>query len=683
MKQKAIVSLLWSTQLEALQQFLMMHEPMVVIAHAGSASTELPQIVAGTGGTLVWLDSLLDLQSTHRIGTEIEQLKGGFEDYFRSLRDPNGPSPDTPNPLATLITESLTNDLPLAVRLIESLKIAADQYEIALFVTSEDVTGLGKVATAWAKSRGIPSLHVAHSIALVDPYTAHDQLLADKLAVYGRRGMEGYLDLGYPEERMVLTGNPAWDCYVGLRGKKSTCREFLNEKYRFKADLPVVVFGTTYSANLSAHCNEHVFTDSLTVFIAACETLKRKGLKFNAVIKDRAANQDFGAQRCNQILAELQATGGDYFYSVDDTRVFAAAADVLVAVDSNYLVEGMLAHTPVINLLTSTGMLAGPCFESEAGVMEVESSELTDAIQAVLTNESVREGMLWMTRQRASYYNHCDGDGGASLRVAQTMAGMALQLPRRIQRFVWQQYLDVETADVADIYHTTGRPQLAAMYTNKPAVILDVGCAAGSNAALIKQRFPGSRAWGIEMNHAAAQLAQSKLDRVLVGKFEDFDLEQEGIAKGTLDAVLLADVLEHMYNPWDVMVKLRSYISPTGQLVLSIPNVRNLWLMDQLSKGNWTYEGQGLLDITHIRFFTLKEILKFCSETGYRVVRVESSIDGRLQPFWNLHQSATAPFDINTDRLTLKGVTRDELLELCAVQFYLLLEKDTAAPVVA
>jgi 2-polyprenyl-3-methyl-5-hydroxy-6-metoxy-1,4-benzoquinol methylase len=253
---------------------------------------------------------------------------------------------------------------------------------------------------------------------------------------------------------------------------------------------------------------------------------------------------------------------------------------------------------------------------------------------------------------------------------------MTAQSPGQPERFVWQQYLDVEVADVTAAYHTIGRQDLAAMYTNNPVLILDIGCAAGSTAALIKQRFPGSRAWGIEMNRAAASLAQQKLDRVLVGKFEDFDLEREGIAKGSLDAVLLADVLEHMYNPWDVMVTLRPYMSPTGQLLLSIPNVRNLLLMNELSKGNWTYAREGLLDITHIRFFTFKEIMAFCSETGYRVIRKQNAIDLRLDPFFKQHGTQTLS-DINIDRLTLKNVTQDELLELCTIQFYLLLEKDS------
>jgi 2-polyprenyl-3-methyl-5-hydroxy-6-metoxy-1,4-benzoquinol methylase len=486
--------------------------------------------------------------------------------------------------------------------------------------------------------------------------------------------MDGYLDLGYPEERFVVTGNPAWDCYAELRHKKAGCRRYLDEKYHLKPSVPLIVFGTTWAANFSALTNEDIYDDSVMVFLASCEALRLSGVRFNAVIKDRPANRAFGERRCAEILGNLGSNGDDYFYSADDTQAFAAGADLLVAVDSNYLVEGMLSRTPVINLMNGAGLVMGPCFEAETGVIEVEAGDLSGAMQLLLTDHAARAAAVETAAKRVAHYNAAE-DGSAAVRVAQVMGEMAKHLPRRAKRYVWEQYLNAESAPLSEFYHTTGRDDLAQMFTNVPSLILDIGCATGSNAALIKARFPGSRAWGIEMNRAAADIARERLDRVLLGRFEDFDLEKEGIASGALDAVLLADVLEHMYNPWDVMVTLRRYMSPTGQLVLSIPNIRNLWLMDELSKGNWTYAAAGLLDVTHVRFFTLKEMLKFCAETGYRVIQVRNSLDGRLAHLWQQRQGQGEPSNIELERLSLKNVTREELLELCTLQYYLLLEK--------
>jgi 2-polyprenyl-3-methyl-5-hydroxy-6-metoxy-1,4-benzoquinol methylase len=677
MKQKAIITLLWGKHFGALEQFLQMHEPMAVIASLPSLSPQMQAAIAQTGCTLVSLDGFLqEAGALQTVNDETQRLLGTFERHIQQQPDLCGFAAEAADKLRPIVFESVRDDLPATVQLLECLKRAAEQYDIALLATNEDMMRAGKTATAWARAQRIPSVHLAHSIALIDPYTVHNELIADKLVVYGQRGMEGYRDLGVAEDRLVAAGNPAWDCYATLRKQKPACRQQLNTKYGLKAELPLVVFGTTWAANLSAHCIEDIFDASVAAFIVACQKLKEAGVKVNAVIKDRPSNAQFGATRCAAILNELGVPSEGYFYASDDTELFAAGADVLVAVDSNYLVEGMLAHTPVVNLMNTSGMLMGPCFEAETGVVEVEAHELASALHQILTSRELRTSLVQLGQKRTAYYNHNDGDGMASVRVAQVLAGTARGLASRSQRYVWQQYLDVESGEIAEGYHTPGRPNLVAMYSNNPSTVIDIGCAAGSTAALIKQRFPSSRVWGIEMNRAAAQVASSKIDRVLVGKFEDFDLEREGIAKGTLDGVLLADVLEHMYNPWDVMVKLRPYMSPTGQLVLSIPNVRNLMLMDDLSKGKWTYASSGLLDITHIRFFTLNEIVKFCNETGYRIVRTEHAIDGRLQGIWNQYQSHTTPIEVNMERIKLKDVTRGELLELCTIQFLLLLEKD-------
>ena len=686
MKQKAVVSLLWGTQFEALRQFLSMREPMVVLVSEGATSPQMRAAIEGTGSTVVTLETLLDADGVRRFESETVQLQTQFAQYLDTLAAEERAIGRESGLISAAVADSLATTLPATAALLDCLKQAASRFDIELLVTSEDVTGNGKAATTWAKSRGIPTLHVAHGIALVDPYTVHDQLIADKLAVFGRRGMEGYLDLGYPEERFAVTGNPAWDVYAQLRENKVACRQHLDARYGLKPGLPLIVFGTTWAANFSAHCNDDIYADSVMVFVASCEALRACGVRFNAVIKDRPSNAAFGERRCAQILGELGASGDDYFYCTGDTQVFAAGADLLVAVDSNYLVEAMLARTPAINLMNETGMVMGPAFESETGIMEVEAQDLAGAMRLLLTDGAARQAVLEMAARRVAHYNAAE-DGSAAQRVAQLMATMAkAQAPYKAPEqakapeqpkagYVWQQFLDAESRPVDDLYHTRGRNDLAEMFTNLPSLILDVGCSAGSNAALVKARFPGSRAWGIEMNRSAAALAQQKLDRVLMGRFEDFDLRKEGIAHGTLDAVLLADVLEHMYNPWDVMVKLRPFVSPTGQLVLSIPNVRNLWLMDELSKGNWPYADAGLLDITHIRFFTRSEMIKFCEETGYRVIEMRHSIDGRLAHLWQQHQGVTGPVNIDLDRMTLKNVSRQELLELCTLQYYLLLEK--------
>ena len=237
-------------------------------------------------------------------------------------------------------------------------------------------------------------------------------------------------------------------------------------------------------------------------------------------------------------------------------------------------------------------------------------------------------------------------------------------------QFAWQTCLDVKHSD-GHIYQHHFNPALLEVLAHPPRTLLDVGCASGLLCHAVKARNPGCRTIGIEPNEATAKLASQNLDQVLCGKFEDFNLESEGIALGSVDTVVAADVLEHMYDPWHVMTGLKPYLSKDAQIVLSIPNTRNLALMKELlDDGRWTYAEKGLLDITHIRFFTLREIDTFLAQTGYRLEHVNYFLDPRFEPFYAQHQGKTE-INVRLGRLSLERLTQKELAELCTWQFFI------------
>ena len=198
-------------------------------------------------------------------------------------------------------------------------------------------------------------------------------------------------------------------------------------------------------------------------------------------------------------------------------------------------------------------------------------------------------------------------------------------------RYAWQTCLNIADAP-ATPYQEHFTPHLLDVLAHAPRVLLDVGCSSGILGRYVKDRHPACRTIGIEPNHATAG---QRLDQVLCGRFEDFVLEDHGIAQGSLDTVVMADVLEHMYDPWKVMVKLKPYLTADAQVILSIPNTRHLGLIQGLLDGGmWTYAEKGLLDITHIRFFTLKEIADLLTQTGYRLELANHLLDVALAPFY-------------------------------------------------
>ncbi|MBL8522837.1 MAG: class I SAM-dependent methyltransferase [Betaproteobacteria bacterium] len=236
-------------------------------------------------------------------------------------------------------------------------------------------------------------------------------------------------------------------------------------------------------------------------------------------------------------------------------------------------------------------------------------------------------------------------------------------------RFAWQTCLDFHNSD-GHIYQNHFNPALLDVFAQAPRTLLDIGCAAGLLGEAVKSRNPGCRVIGIEPNQATADMAAKKLDQVLCGKFEDFNLEAEGIAPGSIDTVVAADVLEHMYDPWRVMTGLKPYLTKDAQVILSIPNTRHLGLIKGLmDDGVWPYAERGLLDITHIRFFTLREIATFLEQTGYRPEFVNFFIDPSLEPFYAQNRDKPE-INIRVGRITMERLHPKELAELCAWQFF-------------
>ena len=237
-------------------------------------------------------------------------------------------------------------------------------------------------------------------------------------------------------------------------------------------------------------------------------------------------------------------------------------------------------------------------------------------------------------------------------------------------QFAWQTCLDVKHTD-GHIYQDHFNPALLEVLAHAPRTLLDIGCASGLLGYAVKSRNPSCRTIGIEPNEATAKLAAKNLDQVLCGKFEDFNLESEGIEPGSVDTVVAADVLEHMYDPWHVMTGLKPYLSTDAQIILSIPNTRHLGLMKALiDDGLWSYTEKGLLDITHIRFFSLREIGAFLTQTGYRMEHVNYFLDPNFEQFYAKNQNKPE-INVRIGRLSLERLAPKELAEMCTWQFFI------------
>jgi 2-polyprenyl-3-methyl-5-hydroxy-6-metoxy-1,4-benzoquinol methylase len=150
--------------------------------------------------------------------------------------------------------------------------------------------------------------------------------------------------------------------------------------------------------------------------------------------------------------------------------------------------------------------------------------------------------------------------------------------------------------------------------------ILDIGCGDGNTGKALKDQGKAAEVVGIEKVSEIAQIAETKIDKVICANVETVELP---FNEGYFDYIIMGDVLEHLYDPWTLVNNMGPYLKRGGYILASVPNIRNWSIIKGLVlKGEWNYSSEGLLDDTHLRFFTKKSILKLFSSKDFLVHRI-------------------------------------------------------------
>jgi 2-polyprenyl-3-methyl-5-hydroxy-6-metoxy-1,4-benzoquinol methylase len=149
---------------------------------------------------------------------------------------------------------------------------------------------------------------------------------------------------------------------------------------------------------------------------------------------------------------------------------------------------------------------------------------------------------------------------------------------------------------------------------------VEFGCGSGGFSALIKDRL-GAKAWAVEIDEKSAKTASEKLDKVL-----NCDAH-EAIAKlpdDYFDCIIFFDILEHLVDPYSLLTSVKKKLTKKGVVTASIPNIRYYSsFVKYVIHGNWDYRNHGILDKTHLRFFTYKSIVKMFNNLDFEILEME------------------------------------------------------------
>ena len=211
--------------------------------------------------------------------------------------------------------------------------------------------------------------------------------------------------------------------------------------------------------------------------------------------------------------------------------------------------------------------------------------------------------------------------------------------------------------DEAEAYYEFDRPEVQALVPKNAEVVLDIGCGAGALGSGLKKKL-GCYVVGIEYVATQGEKAKRRLDEVYIG---DATKIVDRLKESQFDAVIMADFIEHIATPEEMLQSVKKLLKPNGKIILSIPNVRHWSVVKDLLEGRWEYEDAGILDRTHLKFFTLQSIhnvmnrnqLKIdeCSGTKLRGVTVPKGFP-----------EALANFGLNTSSLAMEGEIYQYLL---------------------
>ncbi|SEN10520.1 Methyltransferase domain-containing protein [Nitrosospira multiformis] len=178
-----------------------------------------------------------------------------------------------------------------------------------------------------------------------------------------------------------------------------------------------------------------------------------------------------------------------------------------------------------------------------------------------------------------------------------------------------------KTPSSSKTYYDEPRDEMVRFVPTSVKRLLDVGCGQGAFGVSLLQTHSQLQIWGIEPFADAAEVARQRLAKVINTTIEN---ALESLPEQYFDCVVFNDSLEHLVDPWEVLSKLRPKLTQGAKVVASIPNVRYFWVIKQLlQEGDFQYGPWGVLDKTHLRFFTQKSMQRLFIESGYSIDQIE------------------------------------------------------------
>ncbi len=330
------------------------------------------------------------------------------------------------------------------------------------------------------------------------------------------------------------------------------------------------------------------------------------------------------------------------------------------------MLEAMACGMPVVSLANRTS----PLTNGVDGFVSYDAAELNVHLRALLGDRELAAHIGAKGRETAARMFPMEA---FVERWKQVIMEAAESSPRYTQRAAATGIdgASGESRFRAGGYYRSSRPELAQHVPANARRVLDVGCGGGEFGRSLKERG-AQEVVGIEIVERAWELAKQNLDDAILGNIETMELP---FADDYFDCVVFADVLEHLVNPAEVLRKTARVLNPDGVIIASIPNARFCQVVAMLAHGRWKYEDAGILDRTHLRFFTAAEIVELFQSAGLELKGLAplSMFKSELLP-----RNSDGSFTLG--RMTFKPINDMEYEDFLVYQYFVAASKPDANP---
>lgn len=327
---------------------------------------------------------------------------------------------------------------------------------------------------------------------------------------------------------------------------------------------------------------------------------------------DHPAIEERYASWQSRVLFQKTASDVDFVvYDPDE-----ALADIAEDIDTEFTIvvtDPLLVPTPglaerLIAALQAAGTDAAVPVTNETA----EERQRVAPPQPYLTMRELEAAASWMPYGDAEKVAWEKADPGVylcrteTLKTMSSLAGRSVAIARNAYVHRWVLMRAVSRDDLLPLISTTAKS------------LLELGCGEGALGALIKSR-QRCRYVGIELDIDAVAIARRRLDDVYSGDVTEI----VSILDELFDCIICSEIVEHVADPWSLLISLREASAPGGEIVISIPNMANASIVNDLLNGRFDYTYIGLACAGHLRFFTRRTIEELMSISGWEIVRIE------------------------------------------------------------